>query len=92
MIGDVKKNALIGTTAGSMLNFRRVLIRLLVREGHAVYAFCCDYTPETHKAMRELGAEPVSYSAARTGMNPFADLYTIYDLYRLLFNFDFTRW
>lgn len=78
-----KRLALVGTTAASMLNFRRVFITQLVQKGWIVSAFCCDYTDETKAAIRDLGANPVPYYAARTGMNPFTDLYTLYDLYRL---------
>lgn len=39
------KIAIIGTTAASILGFRRDLILSLVQQGYQVYTFATDFTP-----------------------------------------------
>lgn len=74
------KIALIGTVVSSTFNFRLDLICTLVSAGHQVYVFCTDYDEVTRKKIIEYGAHPVDYPLSRSGMNPFADLATIYVL------------
>lgn len=78
-----KHISILGTVAKDSLIFRRELILKLVASGHRVSAFCVDYTAETREQMRTLGAEPVDYKLSRAGMNPFADLATIWQLRKL---------
>lgn len=68
------KIALVGTTANSILGFRRDVILSLVSQGHAVYAFAVDYTEQDKLKVQELGAVPMDYSLSRTGLNPLRDL------------------
>jgi glycosyltransferase involved in cell wall biosynthesis len=76
--------ALIGTTAGCVLGFRTDLIKTLVQHGHSVYAFALDYDDVSKQKVRALGAEPVDYTFARTGVNPFSDISNTYRLAKRL--------
>ncbi|USO01295.1 MAG: glycosyltransferase family 4 protein [Alphaproteobacteria bacterium] len=76
-----KTLALVGTTAASMLTFRGAYIQALVAQGWRVLVLCCDYTTDTANQVRALGADPIFYPLARTGMNPFRDCYTLWFLY-----------
>lgn len=68
------KIALVGTTANSILGFRRDVILSLVSQGYKVYAFAVDYTEQDKLKVQELGAVPTDYSLSRTGLNPLRDL------------------
>lgn len=68
------KVALIGTLASSALGFRRDLILDLVSRGHQVYVFAIDYDAQRLEQIKALGATPVPYHFARTGLNPISDL------------------
>ncbi|MGI9273450.1 MAG: glycosyltransferase family 4 protein [Endozoicomonas sp.] len=67
------KTVIVGTVANSLINFRASLILELARQGHEVFAFSVDYSDETKKEVRSLGAIPVDYGMSRTGMNPLSD-------------------
>lgn len=78
------KITIIGTTAASILGFRRDLILSLVQQGYQVYTFATDFTPAQKQQVIALGAIPVDYSLSRAGLNPLADLKTLLQLKRLL--------
>lgn len=78
------KLTIIGTTAASILGFRRDLILSLVQQGYQVYTFATDFTPAQKQQVIALGAIPVDYSLSRAGLNPLADLKTLLQLKRLL--------
>src|SRR5690554_4987282 len=78
------KFTIIGTTAASILGFRRDLILSLVQQGYQVYTFATDFTPAQKQQVIALGAIPVDYSLSRAGLNPLADLKTLLQLKRLL--------
>ncbi|EKO3570387.1 glycosyltransferase family 1 protein, partial [Vibrio metschnikovii] len=75
--------AIVGTLAESLVGFRGELIRDLVASGHTVYAFVSEMTKAEQWRIMELGAKPIRYSLSRLGVNPWRDLYTVYQLYRL---------
>ncbi|MCK7544305.1 glycosyltransferase family 4 protein [Marinobacter bryozoorum] len=75
--------AVVGNLTETMLGFRGELIRDMVAAGHEVFAFAPDYDDQSRKAVRALGAHPVSYPIRQLGTNPLADLYTLWRLYRL---------
>lgn len=79
---QTKKIAFVGTTGSSFYGFRADLIRMLVTNGHQVYAFTSEYTESCLEKIKALGAEPVTYQLSRGGLNPFADLKTIIELKR----------
>lgn len=78
------KIALIGTTAESLIQFRKELINSLCKNGHVVYAFAIDYDNSTKEKVKSFGAIPVCYSFSRTGLNPFTDVVNTYKLYKTL--------
>jgi glycosyltransferase involved in cell wall biosynthesis len=65
---------ILSSQAFSLYNFRGPLIRELVGRGMQVYALAPDYDRTSRDAVIALGAEPVSYSLSRAGMNPVRDL------------------
>ncbi|GGW48503.1 glycosyltransferase family 4 protein [Alishewanella tabrizica] len=75
--------AVVGSIASTILGFRADLISDFVAAGHTVFAFATDYTEQTKAAVRKLGAIPVDYQLSRFGLNPFAELKTTWQLYRL---------
>lgn len=78
------KIALIGTTAESLIQFRKELINLLHKNGHVVYAFAIDYDDVTREKVKSFGAIPIHYCFSRTGLNPFSDTINTYKLYKIL--------
>ena len=56
------KIALNGTTAESLIQFRKELINSLCKNGHVVYAFAVDYDNSTKEKVKSFGAIPVCYS------------------------------
>lgn len=66
-----------------MLGFRSELIKEFVKQGRKVYAFATDYTEQTAQQIREIGATPVAYRMGQFSLNPFAELASIYQLFRL---------
>lgn len=76
------KIAIIGTMAGSILGFRGPLLAKLVSEGHNVYAFAIDYTPEQKARLVAMGVKPVDYQLSRSGLNPIADIKMMFSLKR----------
>ena len=71
----MKTIAIISNHAFSLINFRGPLIKALVDEGTRVYALAPDYRDELRQQAKLLGAEPIDYNFARTGMNPLRDCF-----------------
>lgn len=65
---------LIGTTADSMINFRKTLIKEMSESNHEVFCFAIDYNKEQKDKIKKLGATPVDYILSRSGLNPFSDI------------------
>ena len=76
----MKSLAIIAHQAFSLINFRGSLISRLREAGVRVYALAPDYDPETRKKVVLLGAEPLDYSLARTGLNPLRDMFDLFAL------------
>ena len=74
------KIVIIGTVATSFYGFRADLIQLLIKQGHQVYAFTCEYTVEDLRKIEQLGATPVTYTSNRGGLNPLSDIIATYKL------------
>jgi len=77
-----KKIVIIGTAASSLYGFRADLIKYLVKQNYQVYAFTCVYTPDDLEKIKALGAIPITYKLSRGGLNPLADLYATYQLFK----------
>jgi len=80
------KIILIGTVASSFYGFRAELIRLLVSNGHKVYAFTSEYTQNDLTKIKSLGAIPITYELNRGGLNPIADIICTYKLSKKIKN------
>lgn len=81
---ESKRIALIGTTGASFYGFRADLIRLLIQQGHTVYALISEYTEECLLRIKALGAIPITYQLSRGGLNPFADIQSFLQLKKIL--------
>lgn len=75
-----RKVVLIGTVASSFYGFRADLIRMLVAQGHTVYAFTSEYQADDLDKINALGAIATSYHLNRGGLNPLADIQATYKL------------
>lgn len=78
------KIVVIGTLASSLLGFRKSLLEKMVLDGHEVYTLATDFDRESISKVKEIGCLPISYELNRTGLNPIADIKTIFDLKRIL--------
>lgn len=81
-----KRFLLIAGYPDSLLNFRGPLLRALLTAGLEVHVAAPDF-PASSVAKRQLEAIGVhvhQISLKRTGMNPLADLTTVYQLWRLM--------
>ncbi|ODP97411.1 hypothetical protein BGL48_14000 [Salinivibrio sp. SS3] len=78
-----KTIAIVGTLAESLVGFRGELIKDMVAAGHTVYAFVSEITFTQQLRILELGATPIRYSLSRLGINPYQDIKTIHQLYKL---------
>ncbi|MGL4481250.1 glycosyltransferase family 4 protein [Cetobacterium sp.] len=68
------KIAIIGTTASSIISFRKDFIKSLCNHGYEVYTLAIDYDEKTRSEVCSFGAVPVDYSFCRNGLNPVKDL------------------
>ena len=80
----MKTIVIISSQAFSLINFRGPLIKALVADGMRVYALAPDYSDELRQQVKLLGAEPVDYNFARTGMNPLMDGFNMFRLAHVL--------
>jgi glycosyltransferase involved in cell wall biosynthesis len=80
----MKTIAIISSQAFSLINFRGSLINALVKDNIRVYALAPDYSDEFRQQIVALGAIPVGFQLARTGMNPWRDLCDMFRLAALL--------
>ena len=79
------KVILIGTVSSSIFGFRRTLLESLVRNNHLVTVLTLDLTEDIRqRAERDLNVRAEKYTLSRTGMNPFADIRTAFQLYSYL--------
>lgn len=72
--------AIITPYSGSIIAFRAPLIKDMIARGIQVYVLAPDYTLEIKEKVRAFGAYPIDYLLNRTGMNPFRDLFTLFQL------------
>lgn len=70
----MKKIIILNNTAQNILGFRKHLVQFLLAQDYQVYAMATDFTDQTKKEVKILGAMPIDYTFARGGLNPFADL------------------
>lgn len=77
-----KKIILIGTTASSILGFRKDFIRLLLTKNYTVYTVVSEYSDSELMQIKAMGVLPITYQMNRGGLNPFMDIFSCYQLYR----------
>ncbi len=75
--------AVLGTQAKDLLNFRGHLLSEMVKAGHVAYGIAPEGTPEIGQILEKLGVTFVPISMNRTGLNPFMELWTLFQLWRL---------
>jgi glycosyltransferase involved in cell wall biosynthesis len=77
-----QKIAIVASLALSLTNFRLQLIKAMVDRGHEVTAFAPDDDDKVVKALSAIGVNYIQIPMARTGVNPFDDLRTLWALWR----------
>ncbi|MFW1911287.1 glycosyltransferase family 4 protein [Acinetobacter ursingii] len=73
---------MVGTTGASFYGFRSDIIKELISQNHKVYALTSEYTEQCLEKIKILGAIPVTYKMSRGGLNPFADIRSLFELKR----------
>lgn len=76
--------AIIGNYAPSLQNFRGDLIRALSEQGDQILAIAPEDDATIRNFISGLGGEFRSVAMSRSGMSPFADLFTLYRLLLIL--------
>lgn len=81
-----KKFLLIAGYPDSLLNFRGPLLRALMAKGLEVHVAAPDLPPNSmiRQKLEALGVQVHEVALKRTGMNPLADMTTVYHLWRLM--------
>lgn len=77
------KIVVLGSYSASLINFRGHLLQEMAKKGHEVIACAPGESPDVIRQLAKLG---ITYRAARihrTGLNPFADLFSLISLIRL---------
>lgn len=77
------KILVLGSHAESLVNFRKEMLRDMARENKVV-ACVPDANAYVLQQLEGMGIEYQNIQLARTGLNPFADLITIYKLYKII--------
>lgn len=80
-----KRILVVASCANSLINFRGDLIKRLIQEGYDVYTAVDSYPDKVLARLKEYGViTPLEYKLQRTGLNPFNDLKTIFNLKELI--------
>lgn len=77
---QTKKILIIGTTASNLFIFRKDFIASCIKKEIHIVAFVSEYNDEWIDKIAELGAEVVTYTLSRGGLNPLADIKSIIQL------------
>ncbi len=75
------KILLVGNTMWSMFRFRENIISHLLSHGYCVYVVATQDKFEDH--LKKLGCEVISVKIHRQGLNPFLDLFTLMQLWKV---------
>jgi glycosyltransferase involved in cell wall biosynthesis len=78
---SVKRVMVIASYAPSLVIFRLELLKRMVEAGHYVFALAPEHDEAVVKALDAIGVKFIQIPMARTGLNPFADLKTLYALW-----------
>lgn len=74
----------LASYAPSLTRFRGTLLADMVRAGHRVTAAAPEDDAQVRRDLAAMGVRYLTVPMARTGLNPFADLGTVFALYSLL--------
>lgn len=78
------KVVVLASLAFSLTQFRGALLASMVREGHEVVACAPEEDPEVERVLAAMGVRYQRIAMWRTNVNPFADLWTLAGLIRLI--------
>lgn len=76
------KILVLGSHAESLIIFRYDML-LAMTQQHEVIACVPDASPAVLKKLEDVGVTCIDVSLARTGLNPWADIKTLYQLYKI---------
>ena len=76
----------LGSLAGSLINFRGALISAAVRRGHNVTGCAPAASPDVVSRLQALGARYQDIALWRTGLNPWKDILTLIRLCRFFWS------
>jgi len=79
----IKKLLIVSHYSASVVNFRGPLIVDLLNRQIQVTVLAPDWTEKGRAAVESLGATTASYTLARAGLNPFKDIQTAIELYKV---------
>ncbi|MCG2461181.1 glycosyltransferase family 4 protein [Flavobacteriaceae bacterium F89] len=80
-----KKRILIICSASySLTNFRGDLIKSLIDNDYEVYAAAPNFRKDVAEILKKVGAIPIEFELQRTGLNPFKDVRTIFQLKKII--------
>jgi glycosyltransferase involved in cell wall biosynthesis len=68
----------------SLIHFRGDFIKSLLENNFEVFCAAPDMTKEISEKLIALGASPLTFKLQRTGLNPFKDLQSIFELNKLI--------
>ncbi len=77
-----RRVAVVASLTRSLTNFRLQLLQAMVGAGHEVIAFAPERDAEVERTLQTIGVRFVVVPMARTGINPLADLRTLFALWR----------
>lgn len=80
----MNKIAIISNSAFSVVNFRKKLIEDIIDRGWQVYVLAPDFIDKYRGTLQGIGAVPVDIKMSRTGINPFSDILSLFDLINTL--------
>lgn len=78
-----RRIAVVGKQVDVMLGFRGDIMQQLKAHGHTVYAFATDYDDNKREKIESMGFVPIAYKLDDYSINPFKELRTTWQLYRL---------
>lgn len=81
---SVKRIAVFGNQAFSLINFRLNLMQDMQRCGYSVHALAPDFSAHDIARLRDIGIEPVHVPLSRTGLNPLTDFRNALSIRRTL--------
>lgn len=83
---SLKKNKIlvIGNTASNFYLFRKDFLISCIKDGHEITALVSEYDDFWLQKIKDLGVEVVTYNLSRSGLNPFQDIKTLFQLKRLI--------